>query len=214
MYINWEVEDINAPLDCIIGKDFMDANRCIFDFENNSFILGKSESQVEFALPRPGVFVEDIFCERKQQDDCRNAQVSTRSGKEMKGVVSVDLYNRGGRYVFDCVVNGESVFAFLDTGASMCIMSRACAERCGVSHLQRQTSERILCFGRDINVKGIIDQCPIDIGTSRFSIPCSILDIEKETGLLSRNGLFRIIYVRNKLSRADIDNPDFTTKPT
>ena len=112
-------------------------------------------------------------------------------------------------YHFLCKINGKPIRAFVDTGASVSIMTWDCAKRVGLDHLV-DTKTRIQCVGVGSQVSvGRIWLANLEIG--EFEIPCGFTVMERMTGfdiifgldMLARHGC-KIDCTGRKLELSDV----------
>lgn len=84
----------------------------------------------------------------------------------------------------DCMVNGQHVKAFVDSGAQSTIMSIQCAERCGIMRLVDKRYAGVAVGVGSAKIVGRVHVAPIKIGNSVFSSSFTILDQQNTEFLL------------------------------
>lgn len=77
---------------------------------------------------------------------------------------------------FFCWINGREIKAFVDTGAQHSIMSRKCAEECGIDHLIDTRYKGVANGVGQQNISGRIWLCDIDFGD--HVLPCSFIILD------------------------------------
>lgn len=77
---------------------------------------------------------------------------------------------------FSCSINGVSISAFIDTGAQKTIMSKKCAEKCGLSDL---IDTRMKGIAKGVGTQKIIGKIWMkDIDIGGISLPCGFTILE------------------------------------
>ncbi|KDD76498.1 aspartyl protease [Helicosporidium sp. ATCC 50920] len=88
-------------------------------------------------------------------------------------------------------VNGVAVQAFVDSGAQMTIMSRACAERCGVLRLMDRRFQGVAVGVGSAAVLGRVHMAPAAAGGEHFPISITVLDNDQVDFLFGLDNLRR-----------------------
>ena len=79
-------------------------------------------------------------------------------------------------FLINCTVNGLFTMALIDTGGHTSFITRGLADKCGLLHLEEKISTTIIFVGGNLDSKGRINACPVQIGNTLFSISFTIME--------------------------------------
>merc|ERR1712151_319580 len=91
----------------------------------------------------------------------------------------------------DCAVNGTDLKAFVDSGAQMTIMSKNCAERCGIMRLLDKRFSGVAQGVGTAKILGRIHLATMKIGQSHFLVSITVLDDQNMDFLIGLDMLRR-----------------------
>ncbi|KAH9313238.1 hypothetical protein KI387_028273, partial [Taxus chinensis] len=155
----------------ILG-DNLDAFQNILRRNHQERLQQQRQQQEQLALLNADPF--DIDAQRKIEEMIRQKNVHENweialehNPESFAGVVML--------YV-DMEVNGVPLKAFVDSGAQMTIISRSCAERCGLLRLLDQRYTGIARGVGQSAIVGRINVAPIKIGTIFYHCTFTVLD--------------------------------------
>ncbi|KAF6037934.1 DDI2 [Bugula neritina] len=118
-------------------------------------------------------------------------QANVNANMEAAMEFSPESFGQVHMLYINCKVNGHHVKAFVDSGAQMTIMSKACADRCHISYLM---DTRWAGIAKGVGVQrilGRIHMCQISINNDHLQCSFSILEDQQMDMLLGLDMLKR-----------------------
>ena len=92
--------------------------------------------------------------------------------------IAPEVYHRTSMLFIECIVNGHSVRALVDTGASNTFMSMDCAKRCGIGHLVDTSCRTKVSDASSVKANlGFVHYFPLKIVDSELLTTFSIMPL-------------------------------------
>jgi hypothetical protein len=111
-------------------------------------------------------------------DKTRNETVITKNYMDATEQIPESLIPVTMLY-FKCSINGHQLTVFVDTGAQTSVMSKQCAEKCGVGHLI-DTTQTGMAFG--VGEQVILGRIwMLDLNFGEFVIPSSFIILDSDS---------------------------------
>ena len=105
----------------------------------------------------------------------------------------------------DAEVNGHAIQAFVDSGAQSTIMSRDCAEKCGLLHLlDTRFAGTVVGVGTG-KVLGRVHMAPLKIQNSFFPCSINIMDTKQGLGDKDMEFLFGLDMLKRHRCKIDLE---------